>query len=582
MPLPRLFAEGRTRQFAGLVACGLGRTGAAVGAALLARYTFDALIRRPDTLMVDTVGWMVAGFAGIALAFAGLRVLEGVTVEALGQSYVASTRLRLLDHLLDLPVRRLRERRRGHLMLRFIGDLNAVRLWISNGVARIVVAGLTTAGTIGVLAVLNLHIAVTVLVVLSVMGVLLAVSAKPLSERVRMARRRRSQLAGNLGEKLSEAVVVQAFGRSSKERDQLKRQNARLVSAMVAQARLSSLVRVLPEVAATLAAGLVILVGVIEIGHGRATPGTIVGALTILGVLTAPLTDLSRVFDYWRRYGVARRKIEEFLSVPSLSAPPERNEELAPGGGALRFEAVSVTDSVEHLTMDVAPGSVVALVGPNGAGKSTLLMLAAGLIPPDSGRILIDEQDLARCTVPSIRDVVGIVSPDLPLLRGSVGWNLRYRLPDASDEAVDRVIRLCGLADAIRALPKGLETRIQEGGRNVSAGVRQRLMLARALLGAPPILLLDEVDAELDREGCQAVDAILRDRKGTTVIATHDLERLLSADVICCMEQGRIVEYGPRDEVLGRPGPTTRLFAIDPITAGAFRIPLYPADQRPA
>ena len=582
MPLPRLFAEGRTRQFAGLVACGLGRTGAAVGAALLARYTFDALIRRPDTLMVDTVGWMVAGFAGIAFAFAGLRVLEGVAVEALGQSYVASVRLRLLDHLLDLPVRRLRERRRGHLMLRFIGDLNAVRLWISNGVARIIVAGFTTAGTLGVLAVLNIHIALTVAAVLLIVVVLLAASARPLSERVRMARRRRSQLAGNLGEKLSEAVVVQAFGRSSTERDQVKRQNARLVTAMVAQARLSSFVRALPEVAATLAAGLVILVGVIEIGHGRATPGTIVGALTILGILTTPLSDLSRVFDYWRRYGVARRKIEEFLSVPSLSASPERSERLAPGRGRLRFDAVSVTGSVEQVTMDVAPGTVVALVGPNGAGKSTSLMLAAGLIPPDSGRVFIDEQDLARCTVHSIRDAVGVVSPDLPLLRGSVGWNLRYRLPTASDEAVDRVVRLCGLTDPIRGLSEGLDTRIQEGGRNLSAGVRQRLMLARALLGAPPILLLDEVDAELDREGCQAVDTILRDRKATTVVATHDLERLLSADAICCMEQGRIVEFGPRDEVLGRPGPTTRLFAIDPITAGAFRIPFYPADHRPA
>ncbi len=564
MSLPSLLGAGRARQFAGLIGCGAAQVGVAVGTAYLVRHSFDTFLRTDQPLDTTALALMLAGFAGIAGALILFRTLERATAEALGQSFVGSVRHKLFKHLLTVPLREFQRRRRGHLMLRFIGDLNALRLWVSQGLAPLLIGSIMIAGTLAMLAVMNPRIAAAVgTVSLTAMSVML-LFGPTLAGRVREARRRRSQLAGNLGEKLSSAAVVQAFGRAQKEQRRLRRQTKRLIAAAVSRARISAVVRVLPEAGATLCVGLVIFVGMFEMERGAATPGTLFATLTVLGLLATPLRDMARVFDYWQNFKVARQKIEVFLALPSMERGQRRRTELRVKDGLLALQRVGIDPGAAELTIAAEPGETVAIVGPNGGGKSTLLMLAAGLIQPDRGRVTIDGQDLSTCTLMSIRQAVGIMSPNLPLLSGTLGWNLRYRMPDASEEEIVRVAERCGVDLDGPHFPAGLETRLHESSRNIPTGLAQRICFARALMGAPPILLLDEPDSELDTAGRSMLNRVLRGRAGTTLVVTHDPQRLLSAGRVWHVAGGRIIEHGPPDEILACDGPTTRLFGLRP------------------
>ncbi|MGH7960375.1 MAG: ATP-binding cassette domain-containing protein, partial [Candidatus Binatia bacterium] len=303
-------------------------------------------------------------------------------------------------------------------------------------------------------------------------------------------------------------------------------------------------VRAVTEATSATASGAVLLLGAYEVAAGRATPGTVVAAMTIVGLLVPALRDLGRVHEYWYGAQVSRRKIEEFLDTPSFVTEAVDAPDLRPGAGCLEFAGVSVSGVLSGVTGRVAPGTAVALMGPSGAGKSTLLSLAARLIAPEEGRILLDGQDLAAHSLASVRRAIGMVSPDLPLLRGTVEKNLRYRWPGAPVEEIARVRAWCGVDEVVAELPQGEQTRVTEEGGNLSVGQRQRIALARALLGNPAVLLLDEADANLDARARAVFDRILAEYRGTVLLVTHRPERLAAATVIWRLEAGHLIEVG--------------------------------------
>ena len=308
--------------------------------------------------------------------------------------------------------------------------------------------------------------------------------------------------------------------------------------------------------------GAVLLVGAIEVSAGRATPGAVVAALIIVGILLPQLRDLGRVQAYWHGATLSLRKIGEFLAIPSPfmtdqpTAPP-----LIPGPGRLEFRHVSIPDALQDISAIAAPRSVVAIVGPNGSGKSTLLALAARLLDPVAGTVELDGQVLAAHSLASVRRAIGIVGPDLPLLRGTIAKNLHYRWPGAPESEIRRVLALCELDEFLKSLPLGAQTRIAEGGFGISVGQRQRIALARALVGDPQLLLLDEADATLDYRATQVIDRLLARHRGTALIVTHRRERVFSADAVWYLEDGRLLEAGPPQTVMAADGPTARLFA---------------------
>jgi ABC-type multidrug transport system fused ATPase/permease subunit len=241
----------------------------------------------------------------------------------------------------------------------------------------------------------------------------------------------------------------------------------------------------------------------------------------------------------------------------------------------LELDGVGLTDVLTGVTLRAGPGQIVAIVGANGAGKSTLVALAARLVDPDRGRVLLDGQDLRSCNLASVRAAMGIAGPDLPLLSGTVERNVLYRQPSASEQEIARVSALCGLHGLVDELPGGWYAQVGEGGTRLSAGQRARLTVARAVLGHPSVLMLDEAESHLDRAAAEIVDRVLADYRGTALVVTHRREIVERADVVWCLDGGRVVEVGPPYALLTGTGPTARLFnpaaailAPEPLSAG--------------
>ena len=208
--------------------------------------------------------------------------------------------------------------------------------------------------------------------------------------------------------------------------------------------------------------------------------------------------------------------------------------------GGIEFRDVTVAGALAGVSLRAEPGQLVAVTGRNGAGKSTLLKVVARLAEPDGGEVLVDGQDLSTTTPRSTFRKVGMVSPDLPLMRGTVRRNLTYSRPDADPAELQRVIHAAGLDGLLAELPGGLTGWVIEGGRNLSVGQRHRIAIGRALLGNPPILLLDEPTANLDPDSRAAVRSVLARHHGTVLMATNDPDDLALADQVWTLEDGRV------------------------------------------
>lgn len=542
--LPHIFAGKGRVYLLRLVANGLAQALCTLSTAFLVQYAFDNFITPASGPYGRSLFYLGLSFVVSTAGLAWLRMAEWVDAERLGQDYIHRTRTRAYRHLTALVPRALQRRSRGALMLRFVTDLSALRRWVSLGLARLAVAGLTTVLTLGVLAGVNWVLALSVLVVLLLGTLAVALQGRALQRTVREARRRRSRLAADLSDRIASMAVVQAFGQAKRERRRVTKQSQELKTAMVQQAKAVGRVRAATEAAVATSSAVVVLVGALEVARGRATPGTVVAALSIIGLLVPALRDLGRVFEYHRAAQVSHEKLRDFLATPALVHERRNAPDLEAGAGRLNFEQVSLGTTLNGITATAEAGQIVAVSGSNGAGKSTLFELAARFIDPDEGRVLLDGQDLRSISLSSLRQAVSIVSADLPLLRGTITRNLRYRAPHASEEEAAEVWRLCRLDDVVSELPKGGNTKIRDGGSNLSAGQRQRLALARALLGGSRLLLLDEADANLDSEATKVLDEVIQELRGqvTILFITHRPARLALADVVWRLEAGRLTQ----------------------------------------
>ena len=542
MNLPPIIKGPRISIFVRLLANGMAQAFVTIATILLIRLAFDHLITTSQAGELNLILWIGSGLIVTAVCMGWLCMMERVDAERIGQSYIHQVRMTLFKHLSTLAPRALQRRSRGAIVLRFIGDLGALRRWVSLGLVRVSVAGLTTFSALLALSVINWRLSIVVTAVLG-FGALYALRlGRYMRETVKESRRRRSYLAANVNEKVATMAVVQVFGQSDREQRRIKRQSGRLRDALVARAGKIGLMRGITQSVTALASGAALLLGASEVASGRATPGTVVAAMSIVGFLVPPLRDLGRVYEYWQEAGVSSKKLTDFLETPSLVQEAPDAPDLKPGPGRLQFDGVSLSTTIRDVSVVAEPGKLIALTGPNGAGKSTLISLAARLIDPDEGRVLLDGQELAEHSLSSVRRAISMVSPDLPLLRGTIKKNLLYRWPDAPAEEINRIKTLCGIDEILTELPEGDQTRVTEGGGNLSLGQRQRIALARALLGNPSVLLLDEADVHLDLEAGRALGRILDKYTGTILWVTHNRDHLTDADFIWCIEAGRLID----------------------------------------
>jgi ATP-binding cassette, subfamily B, bacterial len=519
--LPALLAGDRRRQLARLVALGLAQAGLAAAAAIGVRWWFDTSAQDAGGAdhLAAVVGVAALAVAGLQVA---LRVAVGQGAEALGQHYVAAVRLALLAHVFTLAPRDHQRLRHGHLMARMTGDLAALRRWAGSCLAPLVAAAsmLVLAGAV-LCWVAPVLAAVGLLAGVAAMALAWQVSAR-LELALRAERHQRWALAGQVGERLAEAAVVQAHGQARRELRRLGRLQQRLQGAAVQRARWSAVLQSLPVAVSTGVLGAAAAWGAWQVSRGDWSPGTLAGLLTLLGLALAPLRDLAVALGGWRAWRVSREKLASFLALPPL-AGFDRTAALRAPDGHLVLRDVDVPGALAAVRIDVPACASLALYGPSGSGKSVLLAVCAGLVAPTRGRVLLDGQLLADCSQRTVALRIALVSADLPLLRGTIASNLRYRRRAASPEQLQQVIARVGLQAAVAALPLGLNSPVGEGGRNLPTVLRHRLCLARALMNDPALLLIDDFDALLlgDEAGDQPLADLLGERRQTVLLATQ-------------------------------------------------------------
>ncbi|MGH4014687.1 MAG: ATP-binding cassette domain-containing protein [Pseudonocardiaceae bacterium] len=510
--IPRALRGRRRVTFAVLVAVGAGQAAAAVAWSLVIGSLVDGLTT-PGTA---GLALRATELVSLALVSASLVAGERVLAEHLGQGWVNEIRVLLFGHVARTPVREHR-RSTGATTLRFVGDLTALRRWASLGLAKLAVAVPLVMGCLVALVLVSPVVAMAAGAVIAAgLGATVASTSK-LRATSRLARRRRARVAAHITEHVGRRLVMQAFGRADAERRQVRRAGGSLARAMIRRAHAVGLVRGIGEATTLLATAAALLAAV----SGGVSPGSAAAAIAVVAILVTPLRDLSRVAEYRAGAVVATEKIAEVLARPVRPQPAQPAQPLPAGPGRLELDRVTLHGVFGPLSATAEPGEVVALVGPNGAGKSTLLTLLAGLEHPDSGRVQLDGADMHATTERDVRRAVGLVTPDLPLLRGTIADNVRYADPDADGWALRDAIHRSGLGELLASLPDGLRTRVGEGGAGLSAGQRQRVALARALLTGPRVLLLDEADAHLDPAAAGIIDQVLAGFAGTIVVVTH-------------------------------------------------------------
>ena len=298
---------------------------------------------------------------------------------------------------------------------------------------------------------------------------------------------------------------------------------------------------------------------------GRMGPGDVTAAVLILISLYAPLNILGFAYREIRQSFI---DMEEMLKItrqqplvadapgaPALPRPVDAR------GGSITFEAVSYrhdarANGLEDIGFHAAPGTTTALVGPSGSGKSTVVKLALRLLDPQAGRVLIDGQDMRDVTQASLRTAVALVPQDVALFNETIGSNIAFARPEADEAAIWAAAEAAELADFIRDLPDGMQTRVGERGLKLSGGERQRVGIARALLADPCILILDEATSALDSRTEAAIQKTLRRAQAgrTTLVVAHRLSTIADADQILVLKAGRIVERGAHHELVARVG----------------------------
>lgn len=550
--LPKIAGGGRGWSIALVAVLALGQAAAAGVAAFATRDVFAGF--RDEAATLPVLALVLVAAAGVAIAL--LRVCERVVAERVGQDYAASLRLRLFEHLTKMSARDVSARRNGALAMRFVGDLAAVRGWVSLGIARLVSASIVLPLAGVVLFLLDPHLGAAAVVPIALGLALMALMGPRLGPAHRRLRARRARLAADMSERIPHAPELRLLGRIATEKHHLLRRTEKLIASALERARSAAMLRAVPDAVAGIAAASLFLMAL----HSGVAAAEAAGAMAAVGLIIQPMRDLAGVWDRQRAWVAARDKCQALLAVPVLKRARDRvDEPLEDSAQALRFQGVS-SGALAGVDIEAAAGRSVAIVGGNGAGKSTLLSLAAGLEQPVEGAVTLGSRDPCSLNAAERRRMISLVGARSPILAGSLRRALSMGGKRQDDETILAKAEAFGLKDVIERLG-GLDGKVSESGRNLSAGEVRRVLLTRVALSDPRLMLLDEPDDALDVDGPKLVEQLVRQSDATALIITHNLALARRMDQLWFVEDGQIVEAGTPADLLAGPGPTARFFA---------------------
>ncbi|MET9499713.1 ABC transporter ATP-binding protein [Streptomyces sp. NPDC006552] len=524
--------------------------------------------------------WTAAALALLAVAVQwAAQIGETRMTGRTGERVLYSLRLKIFSQLQRLGLDYYERELTGRIMTRMTTDVDALSTFLQTGLVTAFVSVVTFFGIMVTLLVIDVQLALVVFATLPPLIVGTFFFRRSSVKAYELARERVSVVNADLQESVAGLRIVQAFRR---EKDGAERFAAGSQAYRKARIRGQWLISVyfpFVQLLASVAAAAVLMVGAHRIDAGTLTTGALVAYLLYIDLFFAPVQQLSQVFDGYQQATVSLGRIQELLREPTSTKSAREPLDVLSLRGEIAFEDVDFaygTDeaALRGVTLRIPAGQTVAFVGETGAGKSTLVKLVARFYDPTGGRVTADGTDLRDLDLTSYRHRLGVVPQEAYLFPGTVRDAIAYGRPDASDAQVEAAARAVGAHDMIATLEGGYLHEVAERGRNLSAGQRQLIALARAELVDPDVLLLDEATAALDlaseAQVNQATDRIAGKR--TTLVVAHRLTTAARADRVVVMADGRVAEDGTHDELLrldGRYAQLWRMFVGEDVGAGA-------------
>jgi ATP-binding cassette subfamily B protein len=562
--------EGRKLAAAVMVLVGAGNAAAQTGGWLLVRNAIDKgiVVRNKHGAIVGNehhLTIVVAIYLGVAAVGWLLQAWLIRGLARIGQAVVIGLRRNLFDHLTGLSLRYFSQQKAGWIIARLTSDVDAVSDVLSQGMPTLVSNVILLPAAVTALLIADWRLGLVSFAVLPP-ALILSRWFQRTSHAANVEQRNRiAAVTAQIAESVAGMAVVQAFNRERRFQAEFDALNeANRAQSTYVQKIFSSFFPSI-EFLGVLAMGTVVYFGSHLYEHDTLTIGTLITAIYLLQLVFQPLQELSDVYGQLQSAGAAMVKIASILDEESEIRERPGAEPLPRLDGDLEIDSVVFAygkDPVLHgISFHMAPGSCFALVGESGHGKSTLARLIGRHYDPDQGAVRVDGHDLRDVELRSYRRQLGVVLQDPFLFSGTIASNIRFAKPDASDEEVEAAAAAVGVDRVAARLSGGLDHEVREGGAGLSAGERQLISIARALLADPRILVLDEATSNIDRPTEvlieQALDRLLKGR--TSIIIAHRLSTVRRADEILVVENGNISQRGSERELLAVDGPFRRL-----------------------
>lgn len=550
---------------------------------LLFKHLIDDGITNGDTRLVVLIAVAVAALAVLS---AGLAVADRWVSSRIGEGLILDLRTAVFDHVQRMPLAFFSRTRTGALVQRLNGDVLGAQQAFTSTLQNVVSNALTVVFVLAAMLSMSWRLTLLSLVLLP----LFVLPARWFGPRIAAVTHESYELNAQAAQTMQErfnvagAHLVKVFGDPERESAAYAEQASRVRDIGVKRALYGTWFRVGLTTLAAIATAIVYGLGGLAAIRGELTVGVVVALASYLGRLYGPLTAMSNVQVDVMTALVSFERVLEVLDLePTVTDKPDAHDlrdDVARRGASVELDAVgfryptadevslaslesvatlradTAEDTLADVSFTVPAGHLVALVGPSGAGKTTISQLVTRMYDPTRGAVRIAGADLRDVTLDSLRATVGVVSQEAHLFHDTIAGNLRFARPDATDADLERALRQAHVWELVMRLPDGLDTVVGDRGYRLSGGERQRLAIARLLLKAPDVVVLDEATAHLDSESEAAVQAALDEALvgRTSLVIAHRLSTVRRADSIVVVDRGRVVEHGTHDELVARGG----------------------------
>jgi len=518
---------------------------------------------------VDLMTQTILIFLGIAVGQSGLAMGQSYVTTRLSQHIMADFRTHVFDHLQQLSLHFFSTRRTGEILSRLMNDVGVIQTLVTETPIDSAKHLVTFIGGIAFLLYMNWKLCLLILLLLPALVLVARLFGKRLKALSTNIQDQTASLTTLIEEVISGIRVVKSFVQSSREQNRFSRTLRALVGMTLRRAAILSVFIPTITLLTFIMAGIVLWYGGKQVIDASMTPGELLAFVLFAGILIGPFGSAARLFSQMKEAQGAMQRVFEILDTqPEVTDRPHALS-LPPIQGHVKFSEVSFSyhsrhPVLSHLTFEIQPGELVALVGPTGSGKSTIANLLHRFYDPTEGSITLDGLDLREVTLKSLYRQIALVPQETILFGETIFENIRYGKEDASEDDVIRASQAANAHDFILELPEGYQTLVGEKGINLSGGQRQRIAIARAIIKDPRLLILDEATSALDSESELLVQQALRRlfTGRTTLVIAHRLTTIQEANRIIVLNKGVIVEEGTHRDLLQQGGLYHHLYTL--------------------